>query len=262
MRDGLDRDDILSLLDDLNDELRSRGAHAEIFLVGGAALTVAYDTSRSTRDLDAVFLPTSVVRTAAAAVAERRGLKIDWLNDAVKGFLPGSDPDSIRFYERDALTVDVASARYLLAMKLFASRVETDEDDIAFLYRQLGFTTIDEGLDLLERSYQGRAIDPKVQYLLAEIVESLTKDDHPEMSPSFLAADPIAEARRHAHETAAAQEQMLASARARRAAILKAHNSGMSVRRIAAELGCSAAVVQEAIRLGRAETRADDEAPQ
>ena len=264
---GLDREDILSLLDDLNDELRGRGAHAELFLVGGAALTLVYDKTRSTRDLDAVFIPTSVVRAAAAAVAERRGQEADWLNDAVKGFLPGPDPESIRFYEGDALTVDVASARYLLAMKLFASRVEADAKDIAFLYRQLGFTTVEEGLDLLERSYRGRAIDPKVQYLLAEIVESLAGNDRPEMHPTWhppprAAADPLAEARRHADETATAQEQMLASARARRAAILQAHRSGMSVRRIAAELGCSAAVVQEAIRLGRAETRADDETPQ
>jgi len=53
-------------------------------------------------------------------------------------------------------------------MKLFASRVEIDADDIAFLYRQVGFTTVDEGLDLVERMYQGRPVDPKVQYLLAE----------------------------------------------------------------------------------------------
>ncbi|THJ74556.1 hypothetical protein E7Y31_10775, partial [Candidatus Frankia alpina] len=32
------------------------------------------------------------------------------------------------------LTVDVASAECLLAMKLFASRVETDAEDIAFLF--------------------------------------------------------------------------------------------------------------------------------
>lgn len=214
MSPGLDRDDILSLLDDLNDELRSRGAHAELFLVGGAALTLVYDATRSTRDLDAVFVPTSVVRSAAAAVAERRGQEADWLNDAVKGFLPGSDPEAIRFYEGDALTVDVASARYLLAMKL------------------------------------------------GEIVESLADRDRPQQPASARAIDPLAAARRHAEETAAAQEQMLASARARRAAILEAHDNGMSVRRIAAELNCSPAVVQEAIRLGRTEVRTEGDESQ
>ena len=41
-----------------------RGARAELFLVGGAALAVAYDATRATRDLDAVFIPTDVIRKA------------------------------------------------------------------------------------------------------------------------------------------------------------------------------------------------------
>jgi hypothetical protein len=165
------------LLDDLSAELASRGAKADLFLVGGAAIAVAYDEARWTRDLDAVFIPTQVVREAAAAVARKRGLATDWLNDAVKGFLPGPDPDKQRFYSSDSLNVDVASPRYLLAMKLFSSRVESDADDILFLYRQLGFSTVDEGLDLVESVYQGRAIDPKVQFLLGEIVEELHRQD-------------------------------------------------------------------------------------
>ena len=65
-----------------SEETRPRGARAGLFLVGGAALAVAYDAMRATRDLDAVFIPTGVVRQAAAAVAEREGLAEDWLNDA------------------------------------------------------------------------------------------------------------------------------------------------------------------------------------
>jgi hypothetical protein len=77
---GLGREDIRALLDDLSAELAARGARAELFLVGGAALAVAYDATRATRDLDAVFVPTDVVRQAARAVAEHRGLAEDWLN--------------------------------------------------------------------------------------------------------------------------------------------------------------------------------------
>src|SRR5688572_16504250 len=40
---GLDRDDIRVLLDDLSAELAARGAKADLFLVGGAAIAVAYD---------------------------------------------------------------------------------------------------------------------------------------------------------------------------------------------------------------------------
>jgi methylmalonyl-CoA mutase cobalamin-binding subunit len=84
---GLGRQDIGQLLDELSVELASRGAKADLFLVGGAAIAVAYDQARSTRDLDAVFLPTEVVRQAAAVVAQHRELAEDWLNDAVKGVL-------------------------------------------------------------------------------------------------------------------------------------------------------------------------------
>jgi hypothetical protein len=173
MSAGLDREDIQVLLDDLSAELSTRGATADLFLVGGAAITLAYDRARSTRDLDAVFLPTEVVRQAALAVAQRRGLPVDWLNDAVKGFLPGDDPDARRFYASESLTVDVASPRYLLAMKLFAARAESDAEDIMLLYRQLGLSTVEEGLDLVEQAYRGRPINAKVQFLLEEIVDEI-----------------------------------------------------------------------------------------
>ncbi|MBO0803073.1 MAG: hypothetical protein J2P25_08365 [Nocardiopsaceae bacterium] len=173
MSAGLGREDIRTLLDDLSQELEARGVRAELFLVGGAALAVAYDATRSTRDLDAVFIPSDVVRQAASAVADREGLAEDWLNDAVKGFLPGPDPDAQRFYSSDSLIVDVASPRYLLAMKLFAARAEIDADDIILLYRQLGFTTVDEGLGLVEQAYPDRPIPAKVRFLLTEIVDSM-----------------------------------------------------------------------------------------
>ncbi|WP_225438758.1 hypothetical protein [Candidatus Frankia nodulisporulans] len=106
---GLDRESIAGLLQELNDELGRRGAKADLFLVSGAALALAYHAHRSTRYLDAVFPPTHVIRAATATLAERHGLSTDWLNDAVKGFLPSPDPAASRYFEADHLTVDIAS---------------------------------------------------------------------------------------------------------------------------------------------------------
>lgn len=101
------------------------------------------------------------------------------LKDAVKGLLPGPGPATTRYFEADHLTVDVASAEYLPAMKLFAPRVETDIEDIAFLYGALGYTTLDEGLDPVQSVYRGRPIDAKVQFLLEEVVDSLHRPGSP-----------------------------------------------------------------------------------
>jgi hypothetical protein len=36
-----------------------------------------------------------------------------------------------------------------------------------------GFTTVDEGLDLVEQAYPGRPIPAKVRFLLTEIVDAM-----------------------------------------------------------------------------------------
>jgi hypothetical protein len=88
----LSADDIRRLFAELASELEAHGVRAELFLVGGAAIALCFDSRRTTRDLDAVFAPTDAVRLAAAAVAERENLGPEWLNDAVKGFLLGRTP--------------------------------------------------------------------------------------------------------------------------------------------------------------------------
>lgn len=90
----LGRDEIIALLTDLGEELEGQGLRAELFVVGGAAMALAFSTRRATRDVDAVFEPKLEVYEAAAQVAARQDLPSDWLNDAVKGLLPGPDPQS------------------------------------------------------------------------------------------------------------------------------------------------------------------------
>ena len=165
----LGRQEIVGLFEELSGELGRRGSRAEIFLVGGAAIALAYDARRATRDIDAVFQPKDEVYLAAAAIAARHDLPDDWLNDAVKGFLPGHDPQARPVFESEALRVDVASPRYLLAMKLLAAR-DGDVEDIISLYRLCGFTTVAEGLDLVDAAYPGRAIPARVQFLLEEFL--------------------------------------------------------------------------------------------
>ena len=168
----LTQEQILDLFAELNDELAKTSTRGDVFVVGGAAMAVAYDARPATRDVDAIFHPSSEIREAAKRIASNHaGLPEDWLNDGVKGFLPGDDMGLQKVvFEGEFLTVRAASLEYLLATKLLASRVSRDEDDILFLYDLCGFTSVDEGLDLVERHYGKRPIEAKVRFMLEELL--------------------------------------------------------------------------------------------
>lgn len=165
----LSREQILDLLSELGLEMESRGLRAELFVVGGAAMALAFDARRATRDIDAVFVPKAAVYDAAAAVAARKGIEPDWLNDAVKGFLLGEDPDRRTIFESPGCSVTVPSPQYLLAMKVYAARVDRDADDIRTLARLSGLGSADEVLDLAERFLTGIPVPAKVQFLIEEV---------------------------------------------------------------------------------------------
>lgn len=166
---AMNRKTILRALTALAEELEARKVRADMFMVGGGAMVVAYQARRLTRDVDAIFEPKAVVYEAAAAVGERLNLPENWLNDSVKSYLPGTDDSAKVAFTSHSLTVSVASARYLLAMKLLAARAEQDEEDIRALYDICGFRTALDGMALVEEYYPSALIAPRTQFLLEEM---------------------------------------------------------------------------------------------
>jgi hypothetical protein len=77
----LDRAAIQDAFRRLGDRLVRRGVVADIYVVGGAAMALAYDGRRSTRDIDAVFQPHGIVLEESRAVAAELGLPAWWLNE-------------------------------------------------------------------------------------------------------------------------------------------------------------------------------------
>lgn len=68
----LDRAAIADAFRRLGDRLARRGVVADLYIFGGAAMALAYDARRATRDIDAVFQPHGVVLEEARGVAETR----------------------------------------------------------------------------------------------------------------------------------------------------------------------------------------------
>lgn len=168
----LSQADIRRLFELLNEDLRRSDTTGELFVVGGAVMCLAYAARPSTQDVDAAFRPPAKVREAAARVASLTGLKADWLNDGVKGFL-SSQGDFAPFLELDHLRVMLAQPEYLLAMKCLAMRIGAefhDEDDIRYLLRHLDVRTYDQAVAIIEKYYPLDCYPQKTLYALAELL--------------------------------------------------------------------------------------------
>lgn len=164
----MDRVEIVELLTELGRRLEERGVVGEMYVVGGAAVALAFDERRSTRDVDAVFEPKAVIYHAAAELAAERGLPDGWLNDGVKGFLAGDDADATPVLDVPGLRVAAASPRILLAMKVLAHRVGEDDDDVRLLAGRLGLTDAADVLDVATEVY-GDRLDAAARFFVEEL---------------------------------------------------------------------------------------------
>jgi len=169
---ALSRKDIIRLFELLNEELQKERIIGEIYLVGGAVMCLAFQSRPSTKDVDALFLPTKDVRVAAERVALQMDVEIDWLNDAVKGFLsPNGEFDL--FLEFEHLRVLIAQPEYLLTMKCLAMRIGEeyhDEDDVRYLLRYLNIESYDDAIKVISVYYPETQFPQKTLYALEELL--------------------------------------------------------------------------------------------
>jgi Nucleotidyltransferase of unknown function (DUF6036) len=171
----VNRAEIVAALTALGRALERRGVQGEMYMVGGAAIALAYDARRSTRDIDGVFEPKAAIYEAAAEVAEQLGLPPGWLNDAVKGFLAADDPEAAPVLEVPGLRCLAASARMLLALKVLAHRVGEDEADVRLLAGELGLRTAVEVLALAEDVF-GDRLEAAARFFVEELFDASRQD--------------------------------------------------------------------------------------
>jgi len=164
--------EIRRLLALLDEELGAVGAEGELYLVGGAVMCLVLGARSATRNVDALFKPTRVIREAAARVAARAAVPPNWLNDAVKGFLSPRG-EFVPFLELAHLRVFTADPRYLLAMKCAAMRLGEefqDLDDVRFLLRYLDIDGVDQALEVVTRYFDEARLPAKTRLALEELL--------------------------------------------------------------------------------------------
>jgi hypothetical protein len=103
-----------------------------------AAMALAYDATRVTRDIDATFVPHGVVIEEARRVADDLGLPYWWLNEQASIYISGKDdPGKRRVFDHPGLRVAAASSAHIFAMKALAARTR-DIDDLRVLVDIIG----------------------------------------------------------------------------------------------------------------------------
>ena len=164
----LDRATIEHAFRRLGDRLARCGIVADLYVFGGAAMALAYDARRATRDIDAVFQPHGVVLDEARAVAEELGLPQWWLNEQASVYVaPGGDAAAPRVFDHPGLRVSAASPEHLLAMKVFAAR-RRDSDDIRFLVKHLSLSTVEDVLALCTEIFPDEEVPARARLVLED----------------------------------------------------------------------------------------------
>ena len=163
---ALSREDLIRGLRQVVEHLRAAGEPGGIRIIGGAALSLRHFERGTTDDLDATVHPTEPAMLAAAGVAARNGWTTSWFNTAAAQFVPFAIAEREPLYDDSEVSVWVASARMMLAMKLRASRPGRDEDDIANLLAICEVANSDDAGELYEEFYPGEILEPKAHRIL------------------------------------------------------------------------------------------------
>jgi hypothetical protein len=168
------RNEIEGALAELADELNAREIKAKIYVVGGAAMVLAFNARFATGDIDGSIVPSDDVLAVASRIGERRELGAEWLNDRASQFVPVfKEPDWQPIFKSGNVEIVAADERSMLAMKMRAGRGSRDRPDIAFLVRKCGITSVAEALELYESFFPEDPLPDRTLPLLDEAIEAL-----------------------------------------------------------------------------------------
>jgi len=161
----LNRDKIIGLLEEFGELLKQRGGSVIINIYGGAAMAILYSDGRMSEDIDVMLGSDNYFefKEARGLIAEKYGLRENWINDAVAGAIAFDmkSSDLINFGVFGNLYINIVSAEQLLAMKLFSSRDDKDFEDAVLLAEQLGLYKKKDFNGLLRRYFKDNSVNQR-----------------------------------------------------------------------------------------------------
>ena len=168
----LDRPGIEEAFRHLGERLAKRGVVADVYVFGGAAMALAYDSRRATRDVNALFKPHGIVHEEALAVTAELGLPRWRLNEQASSYAAsGEDPAASRVFDHPGLRVFAASPEHLLAMKALPARPR-DAEDIRQLVKVLGLRTVNDVIASVREIFTEEEPPERLRLLLEDIFSS------------------------------------------------------------------------------------------
>lgn len=168
----MDKRDIEKYLQMLGQELEKKQVTGKVILFGGAVMLIDVENRGTTDDIDVFFDQeyATAIREAAKAVADNEGLRSDWFNDGVKGFLYTQVPCKL-WKQYPGLDIYLVSLDYLLVMKVNAGRPK-DIADAKALVEKLQISNPQNVLALIKKYLPEQLLTARIQYLVDEIFES------------------------------------------------------------------------------------------
>lgn len=168
----LTKEKMLHLFGLLNDKLKKNGQRGEVYIVGGASMCLVLNARASTYDIDALFEPKTEINKYIKEIAAEEGIKEDWLNDGVKGFI-NENLQTKLYLELSNLIIYSATPEYIFAMKAKAARTDEesfDAEDLKFLIEYLRIECLREAEEILTKYYSVEEILPKTTYFIESII--------------------------------------------------------------------------------------------
>lgn len=182
------RDELLEALRELSDRLRGQGLKGHVYVIGGAAMSLAFDAGRITMDIDRRINEghDAITKTVQEMAAER-GWPGSWLNEQASSFIPRTKVERRRtLFQSPNLLITGASPEHLLAIKMHRARPVACPD-IAILVSETRIRPPNEAFAIHAALFKDEPLEAekrrRLELFLDDVCESIRNEEKSVQNP-------------------------------------------------------------------------------